>query len=237
MAYVSGNELRIFPASNRSVSDQQNNNWLTEFNISSLVNQFIAGTDKNGFVITQGKPLSETLSAGAAADNELPLTNQSLEFNIAGYYFQVISVGNLVNLLDGNSPYTEPLALTSYLTFSKREVTSENPSLDYSEKDVVYSATAYVSKDLPYRVLLGEDAKLNADNETYAAPYDPSKENDPIGLSLDLFYKRNNVYYIPSSSRINFSGIQTFKHKATKTEFTVRGAEITNYTIDDGEIK
>ena len=61
-------------------------------------------------------------------------------------------------------------------------------------------------------------------------------QEDSNEITLDLFYKRGEKYYIPASSRINFSGIQTFKHKDTRTQFTVKGAQITNYIIDDGEI-
>lgn len=59
MAYIDGSELRIFPASNRSAENQSNNNWLTEFNLSSIVNQLIAGTDIQGFVVTEGDPIED----------------------------------------------------------------------------------------------------------------------------------------------------------------------------------
>lgn len=147
MAYINGSELRIFPASNRLAESQSNNNWLTEFNLSSIVNQLIAGTDIQGFVVTEGTASSEILPKGARADNEISVgegANQSLEFNIAGYYFQVASVYNLVTVVDGGSnAATNP---TSYLTFNKRSIESNSDS-DYSEGDIVYSATAYLSTD------------------------------------------------------------------------------------------
>ena len=223
MAYINGSDLRIFPASNRSAENQSNNNWLTEFNLSSIVNQLIAGTDIQGFVITEGTSSSGILPKGVRADNEISIEdgiNQSLEFNIAGYYFQVASINNLVKIVDGGNgaAATKP---TSYLTFAKRSVTDSDP--DYSKDDVVYSATACLSTDAQYKVLLGND---EGD--------DIQEGSDKI--TLDLFYKRGNKYYIPASSRINFSGIQTFKHKDTRTQFTVKGAQITKYVIDDGEI-
>lgn len=224
MAYIEGSQLRIFPASNRSATDQSNNNWLTEFNLSSLVNQLIAGTDIKGFVITEGKASSEILPKGARADNEITVNetdNQSLEFNIAGYYFQVASVYDLVTAFDRESnAATNP---TSYLTFNVRSIESTSDS-DYSKDDTVYSATACLSADNQYRVLLGNDEG------------DIPEEDSKITVTLDLFYKRNGKYYIPASSRINFSGIQTFKHKDTRTQFTVKGAQIINCVIDDGEL-
>ena len=222
MAYINGSNLRIFPASNRSAVDQSNNNWLTEFNLSSIVNQLIAGTNIKGFVITEGVTPSGILPKGARADNEIIVkegVNQSLEFNIAGYYFQVANIDDLVKILNGTKSAATP---TSYLTFTKRSIDSESDS-DYSKGDIVYSATAYLSTDAQYKVLLGND-------EGGAIQEDSSE------ITLDLFYKRGENYYIPASSRINFSGIQTFKHKDTRTQFTVKGAQITNYVIDDGEI-
>lgn len=221
MAYINGSDLRIFPASNRSAENQTNNNWLTEFNLSSIVNQLIAGTDIQGFVITEGAIPSGILPKGARADNKIIINdevNQSLEFNIAGYYFQVASVSNLVKIVDGGEA-TKP---TSYLTFTKRLIESESDS-DYSKGDTVYSAAAYLSTDAQYKVLLG--------NDEGGAIQEGGDE-----ITLDLFYKRGGEYYIPASSRINFSGIQTFKHKDTRTQFTVKGAQITKYVIDDGEI-
>lgn len=222
MAYINGSNLRIFPASNRSAENQSNNNWLTEFNLSSLVNQLIAGTDIRGFVITEGIAPSGILPKNTGADNEIIIkdgVNQSLEFNIAGYYFQVANIDDLVKILNGTESAETP---TSYLTFTKRSINSESDS-DYSEGDTVYSATAYLSTDAQYKVLLGND-------EGGAIPEGSNK------ITLDLFYEKDGKYYIPASSRINFSGIQTFKHKDTRTQFTVKGAQITNYVIDDGEL-
>lgn len=220
MAYIDGSNLRIFPASNRSAENQSNNNWLTEFNLSSIVNQLIAGTDIQGFVITEGTASLEILPKGARADNEIIIEEgASLEFNIAGYYFQVANIDDLVKILNEKKSAKTP---TSYLTFTKRSINSESDS-DYSGGDIVYSATAYLSTDAQYKVLLGND-------EGGAIPEGSSE------ITLDLFYERGGKYYIPASSRINFSGIQTFKHKDTRTQFTVKGAQITNYVIDDGEI-
>lgn len=60
-------DLKIFPASNRTVESQQNNNWLTEHNLSSIIPQ-LTDPNKSGFVISLAPKLS---------------------FNIAGYYFEI----------------------------------------------------------------------------------------------------------------------------------------------------
>lgn len=229
MAYINGSELRIFPASNRSAGNQSNNNWLTEFNLSSIVNQLIAGTDIQGFVVTEGDPIEDVnkdtlkdggkiLKAGVQADNPIKTTS-SIEFNIAGYYFQVSQIQYIIDAAENLSN-----SLATYLNFTKST----------SDSITMYSATAKFWRDGVYNILLGSDSRTNGKDDT-------NPDSIPSGVEvksipLDLFYKKGSTYYIPASSRINFSGIQTFKHKDTRTQFTVKGAQITNYIIDDGEI-
>lgn len=70
MGYIASNNIRIFPSSERT-GDKAGTNWLTEYNLSSIVNKLL-GT--KGFVITpdDDSPISE----GKAI----------VEFNIGGYY-------------------------------------------------------------------------------------------------------------------------------------------------------
>ena len=82
MAYINGDQLNIFPVSNRTAKPYDN--WLTEFNLSSIINQLVG--NQNGFVIT------ENVSAGAP-----------IEFNIGGYYFRVAQASYIRSAVDGNS--------------------------------------------------------------------------------------------------------------------------------------
>lgn len=82
MAYINGDQLNIFPVSNRTA--QPYDNWLTEFNLSSIINQLVG--NQNGFVIT-----------------EEVRANDPIEFNIGGYYFRVAQASLIRNAADGNS--------------------------------------------------------------------------------------------------------------------------------------
>lgn len=82
MAYINGNQLNIFPVSNRTAKPYDN--WLTEFNLSSIINQLVG--NQNGFVIT------EEVSADAP-----------IEFNIGGYYFRVAQASYIQSAADENS--------------------------------------------------------------------------------------------------------------------------------------
>lgn len=93
MAYINGNQLNIFPVSNRTAKPYDN--WLTEFNLSSIINQLVGNQD--GFVIT------ETVSADAP-----------IEFNIGGYYFKVSSVSLIKEAVDNKNSIG-----SSFVTFEK----------------------------------------------------------------------------------------------------------------------
>ena len=95
MAYINGNQLNIFPVSNRTAKPYDN--WLTEFNLSSIINQLVGNQD--GFVIT------ETVSADAP-----------IEFNIGGYYFKVSSVSLIKEAVDNKNSIG-----SSFVTFEKDE--------------------------------------------------------------------------------------------------------------------
>lgn len=204
MAYINGTNLRIFPASNRSAGSQENNNWLTEFNISSLVNQFIG--NGNGFVITEGE-----WDSGEGAYKINP--DNPFEFNIAGYYFKVKAAKNIIDAVGGSN--AADVGKASYVNFEKA-LTG------------MYEATIYISEDDCYPVLQGSDEGTGINSTKY--------------YTLDLFYAKEidsttTYYYIPTSSRLSFSGMQRFKHPGTNTQFEINGAEIINYVIDDGEVK
>lgn len=211
MAYINGSNLRIFPASNRQAGGQQNNNWLTEFNISSLVNQFIGKS--NGFVITEGDWDSTEGAYEINPDN-------LFEFNIAGYYFRVTKAQNIIDAFAGSST-----GGASYVKFVKSKI---------NDTTSTYEATIYISTDDQYPVLQGGDngAENQEGNSSYTLTLFQEKTIKGTESGTD-----SKKYYIPTSSRLNFSGMQRFKHQGTNTQFEVNGAQITNYVIDDGEVK
>ena len=98
MNFISKGNIRIFPSSNRGVdSGQFGNNFATEYNLSSIVNkllsQYIGG--KNGFLI----------SSYPEDDDELTEDNKKkpAEFNIAGYFIEVSSWKDLIEVATSDS--------------------------------------------------------------------------------------------------------------------------------------
>lgn len=101
MAYIANKKLRIFPISQRTARTQDN--WISEYNLSSVVNQFIDPSTQ-GFVISQ--------STGK---------DKSLEFNIKGYYFRVDNARDIVAAVDGTSRETDSSSATTFVTFGKND--------------------------------------------------------------------------------------------------------------------
>lgn len=96
MAYINGNQLNIFPISNRT--SKPYDNWLTEFNLSSIINQLVG--NQTGFVIT------ETVRA-----------NDPIEFNIGGYYFKVAQASYIKSAVDEKTDSGS--SLSSFVTFEE----------------------------------------------------------------------------------------------------------------------
>lgn len=85
--FLYNNKIRIFPSSNRDVNtDRYGDNFVTEYNLSSLINKLI-DTSAQGFVIsTSTKKLATDTTHTAPA-----------EFNIAGYFIHVDEWETIIN--------------------------------------------------------------------------------------------------------------------------------------------
>lgn len=85
--FLYNNKIRIFPSSNRDVNtDRYGDNFVTEYNLSSLINKLI-DTSVQGFVIsTSTKKLAADTTHTAPA-----------EFNIAGYFIHVDEWETIIN--------------------------------------------------------------------------------------------------------------------------------------------
>lgn len=85
--FLYNNKIRIFPSSNRDVNtDRYGDNFVTEYNLSSLINKLI-DTSAQGFVIsTSMKKLAADTTHTAPA-----------EFNIAGYFIHVDEWETIIN--------------------------------------------------------------------------------------------------------------------------------------------
>lgn len=133
MSYINGKNLHIFPSSSRTA--QPEDNWLSEYNLSSIINQFLdSGSNGcSGFVI------SSTAKSG-----------QPFEFNIAGYYFKV---DDLQNIIDA----------------AKEDADSPSSFVAFSVESGAYRATIYLSGDNPPKLLGADDSsKVASGNIQYS---------------------------------------------------------------------
>lgn len=132
MGYINSRDIRIFPTSNRTDSNQTGTNWLTEYNIASIVNQL---TGCNGFV---------TFPAyGKKLEHIAPDSAEEIKFNIGGYYFEttVGAIETALNTLSANS------GTTSYITFT-------NPG---GNRTATIKLANPSNGDISYRYLIGKD--------------------------------------------------------------------------------
>ena len=134
MGYIKSSDIRIFPTSNRTESKQMGTNWLTEYNIASIVNQL---TGCNGFVTfpAYGKKIENVASDSA----------DEIKFNIGGYYFET-TVGAIEQAI--NAPIGS--STTSYIVF-----TNEGGN----RKATIKLADAPNTGDISYRYLIGKDGE------------------------------------------------------------------------------
>lgn len=132
MGYIDKDLIRIFPTSERTAEDRAGTNWLTEYNIASIVNQL---TGCNGFVTfpAYGKKIENVASDSV----------DEIKFNIGGYYFET-TVGAIEKAL--NAPIGS--STTSYIVFTNE---------DGNRKATIKLANAPSTGDISYRYLIGKD--------------------------------------------------------------------------------
>lgn len=158
-------EIRIFPSSNRDVNtDRYGDNFVTEYNLSSLINKLI-DTSAQGFVIsTSTKKLATDTTHTAPA-----------EFNIAGYFIHVDEWETIINpdkrknlnnsqtfvnfkdVVEGNSTY-----IAARVNIDKPEGASE-AYWRLSGQDNTDSSTSTFTEDLTNMLTL--KLLLNVGNE------------------------------------------------------------------------
>lgn len=185
MAYIANKKLRIFPISQRTARTQDN--WISEYNLSSVVNQFIDPSTQ-GFVISQ--------STGK---------DESLEFNIKGYYFRVDNAGDIVAAVDGTSRETDSSPVTTFVTFGKND-------------SGYYTANIYLDEMSPSPILRGNDTGTGT---TTAG----------TGHELQLFkVDSEGNYSIPETSRLSVVGLAPVGGKGLSIQ--VRGSAIQSYRVE-----
>lgn len=144
MAYINGNQLNIFPVSNRTAKPYDN--WLTEFNLSSIINQLVG--NQNGFVIT------ENVSADAP-----------IEFNIGGYYFRVAKA-RLIKEAVSQTSVTDP---SSFVEFALGRDGYYNATIRVSTENAA-NPILLGSDDPNDNQVGGKSLTLNLFNSSYQVP-------------------------------------------------------------------
>ena len=177
------NKIRIFPSSNRDVNtDRYGDNFVTEYNLSSLINKLI-DTSVQGFVIsTSTKKLATDTTHTAPA-----------EFNIAGYFIHVDEWETIINpdkrknlndsqtfvnfnVVEGNNTY-----IAARIIIDKPEVAPGKESQE------------------AYWKLRGQD---NTDNSTSTFIEDSTNM-----LTLKLLLKVGDNWIINPDAKLKFSNI------------------------------
>ena len=163
MAYTNSNDIRIFPSSDRDigVESQYGTNFITEYNLSSIVNKLICGgtsigegnanyefpaessnttSNLHGFIISP--PFNATSSIPASADS-------NIEFNLHGYFITT-KISTVINSGKDN---------TSFASTSPGEST-QNFVQFVQNGDYIYAVIACRDRGLPdisYAKLVGAD--------------------------------------------------------------------------------
>lgn len=81
MSYVQSDQIKVFPTTRRA-KKQQDARLMTEKALAGIINQLI---DKDAFIVTSKDNVS---------------SNNSFEFNIKGYYFEVSTLSDITNLFN-----------------------------------------------------------------------------------------------------------------------------------------
>lgn len=181
--FLYNNKIRIFPSSNRDVkTDRYGDNFVTEYNLSSLINKLI-DTGAQGFVIsTSTKKLATDTTHTAPA-----------EFNIAGYFIHVDEWETIINPDKRNN-------LNNSQTFVNFK--------DIVEGNSTYIA-ARVNIDKPegaseaYWRLSGQD---NTDSSTSTFIEDPTNMLT-LKLLLNVGNEENPNWIINPDAKLKFSNI------------------------------
>lgn len=171
-------EIRIFPSSNRDVTtDRYGDNFVTEYNLSSLINKLI-DTSVQGFVIsTSTKKLATDTTHTAPA-----------EFNIAGYFIHVDEWETIINPDKRKN-------LNDSQTFVNFNVVEGNNT--YIAARIIIDKSEGASE--AYWKLRGQD---NTDSSTSTFIEDPTNM-----LTLKLLLKVGDNWIINPDAKLKFSNI------------------------------
>lgn len=206
--------VRIFPASSRT-GDSEYNNWLSEYNLSSIINQLI-GSSQNGFVI------SDRFTAG-----------QPFEFNIQGYYFKVLDASQLITAAkESATDATHLIAGCNYVKFTK-----ETDGY-YASIQIGGVAPYYILKDWT-AVKAKDESPVN-----YSLKLLTTAKTVPDSSRIQ-FSKLKTISGQNLTVKLNGNAIESYSFTATgnsirgvstNCKIEVQDGKINSLVIDDGEL-
>lgn len=198
MAYLSSNNIAVFPCSNRGQGYNLGARLTSEYNLTNIVNQLL---NVEAFVISP--------SYGTSIS-----TDTSISFNILGYYFNVASINDILDLFKDENP-EDIYACIRVNTFT---TTKSGETLNLQELTTLDSTTA-------------SDANMNVDLDTVGesgssvfmgvqfTKTNPSVSDD-VTSYLHILHYDGDTWNIPEDSYIKFTS-----NNSTRA-----------VTIDDGEL-
>lgn len=177
-------EIRIFPSSNRDVNtDRYGDNFVTEYNLSSLINKLI-DTSAQGFVIsTSTKKLATDTTYTAPA-----------EFNIAGYFIHVDEWETIINP-DKRKNLNNSQTFVNFLEVTEGNNTYIAARINIDKPEVAPGKEPQEA----YWKLGGQD---NVGGNTGSFPSNPQ---NPI--TLNLLLKVGDDWIINPDAKLKFSNI------------------------------
>lgn len=212
MSNIESNLIRIFPSTDRgSGTNAYLDNFITEYNLSSVVNKLLKYRASNinvetgaetGFLITMPGDVKQD---GGSYDSSV------IEFNIGGYYVTT-TIGAILDSLNGVVPESLPDGMTA-------ETAYENFVRFYvNGGKVVAKITILPNKSkYQYSQIGGQDGVGIDNDEASLGDINVEDDAEPFEYSLPIF---------------NVSGTQgTYAYTSLCAESKLR---FTNINIDDG---
>lgn len=180
MAYISSNNISVFPTSGRPTHDP----WgrlTTEYNLTSLINTLL---NVDGFVITDPGGYTNVASGVNDAGSN-PITQGRFQFNIKGYIFTIFDISTLIE------------------QFSNENAIYANLKIKIEDGSSI-AQTAPLNGDNDNKLVYHMQSIEGGDEgDSYqGVKFTTAKEEGYI--SLKILEKNGDNWYIPDESKIKF---------------------------------
>ena len=179
MGYINSDNIVIFPSSNRTNSKNYGTNWLTEYNISNIVNQLLGSF---GFVISD------------------KTTEKPFKFNIKGYYIELSDAADILTDISNSGETINIDGKCTLVYFRKFRDTED------SKYKIVAGIKFSEGNPYGFQYIEGKDGG-DGETVTNSIPKDTEALDNELVLfqsndDKDITALNDNVT-IPQNSRIN----------------------------------